>query len=98
PPTSTANPMMTPIHDVLSTFIPHFIYLCYLFSIKVELMIYIRRYSAKQLRFRAHRMWVMQPARQDVAVPSASGLPPNPPRPLRSLRCIGRVAKPQERQ
>ena len=25
----------------------------------------------------------MQPARQDVAVPSASGLAPNPPRPLR---------------
>src|SRR5690606_35580489 len=27
----------------------------------------------------------------------SSGLPPNPPRPLRSLRCIGRVARPQEK-
>ncbi len=26
-----------------------------------------------------------------------SWLPPNPPRPLRSLRCTGRVAKPQEK-
>ena len=38
----------------------------------------------------------MQPARQDVAVPPASGLAPNPPRPLRFLRCIGRLANPQE--
>ena len=32
------------------------------------------RYSAKQLRLRAHRMWVMQAARQDVAVPTAGSL------------------------
>ena len=41
------------------------------------------RYSAKQLRFRAHRMWVMQPGDRMSRSPPASGLPPNPPRPLR---------------